>query len=122
MPDHLAAMDIAVVASERTRVASPMKLLEYMAMERAVVAPRLENIAELITDGRDGLLFAAERSDSLASVLRQLAADERLRSALGHEARRTVQDGRNWRSNAERVLALIAPQIALPTNRAAWVY
>jgi glycosyltransferase involved in cell wall biosynthesis len=107
MPDHLAAMDIAVVASERTRVASPMKLLEYMAMERAVVAPRLENIAELITDGRDGLLFVAEGSDSLASVLRRLAVDERLRSALGREARRTVQEGRNWRSNAERVLALV---------------
>jgi glycosyltransferase involved in cell wall biosynthesis len=107
MPEHLAAMDVAVVASDRTRVASPMKLLEYMAMERAVVAPRLENIAELITEGRDGLLFAPENSDSLTGVLQRLAADPRLRSTLGRQARRTVVDVRNWRSNAAGVLALV---------------
>ena len=112
MPEHLAAMDIGVVASDRTSVASPMKLLEYMAMGLAVVAPRLENIAELITDGRDGLLFAPENSDSLASVLRRLTTDDRLRSALGGQARHTVVELRNWRGNAARVLTLAAQSLS----------
>lgn len=112
MPDYLAAMDIAVVASDRTRVASPMKLLEYMAMERAVVAPRLANIKDLVTDGRDGLLFSPEDADDLAETLRRLAQNEPLRTTLGREARRTVQERHNWHRNAKRVLALVKSRIS----------
>ena len=110
MPDFLAAMDVAVVASDRTRVASPMKLVEYMAMGRVVVAPRLDNISDLVADGRDGLLFTPENADDLTGVLRRLIADERLRQTLGAAARLTVLGTRNWRSNAERVLALMGDQ------------
>ena len=107
MPDHLAAMDIAVVASDLTGVASPMKLVEYMAMGRAVVAPRLDNIRDLVTDDSNGLLFTADDSASLADVLRRLAGDSALRVRLGRNARLTVELERNWRRNAERVLMLV---------------
>jgi glycosyltransferase involved in cell wall biosynthesis len=119
MPGYLAAMDVAIVASDRTGVASPMKLLEYMSMERAVVAPRMENIEDLVTDGRNGLLFAPNDPADLGKVLGRLAADEALRRSLGREARRTVLDGRNWRSNAGRVLELVAPHLAAPVSRTA---
>jgi glycosyltransferase involved in cell wall biosynthesis len=112
MPHYLAAMDVAVVASDGTGVASPMKLLEYMAMERAVVAPRLENIQDIVTDNRDGLLFTPGDVNDLSAVLRKLADAAPLRAALGSEARRTIERRRNWRANAECVLALAAPPIA----------
>jgi glycosyltransferase involved in cell wall biosynthesis len=113
MPEHLAAMDVAVVAADRTGIASPMKLLEYMAMGKAVVAPRIENIRDIVTDGHDGLLFAADSTDELTEVLRRLAQDAQLRGRLGREARRTVQRCRNWRSNAERVLTLVGQRTAV---------
>jgi glycosyltransferase involved in cell wall biosynthesis len=118
MPDHLAAMDIAVVASDGTGVASPMKLLEYMAMERAVVAPRIDNIRDLVTDEHSGLLFTPGSADDLGQALHRLSQDERLRLALGREARRTVQERRNWRSNAERVLALVHHRTAEASQHA----
>ena len=100
-------MDVAVVADDRTRVASPMKLIEYMAMARAVVAPRLDNITDIVTDGVDGLLFAPGDRSSLAHTLQRLVADAGLRGALGRAARATVERARTWRHNATRVIALL---------------
>ena len=108
MPDYLAAMDVAVVADDRTGVASPMKLLEYMAMGRAVVAPQLDNIRDLISDGVSGLLFTPGDAVDLRAVLCRTAANAALRELLGQNARRTVERERTWRRNAERVISLVA--------------
>jgi glycosyltransferase involved in cell wall biosynthesis len=107
VPSHIAAMDVAVVASDRTGVASPMKLLEYMAMGRAVAAPALPNIHDVVTDGEDGLLFAPADAPSLGRILQRLAADAPLRDRLGRAARRTVVERRNWRRNAEDVVSRV---------------
>ena len=107
MPDYVAAMDVAVVADERTGVASPMKLLEYMAMARAVVAPGLDNIRDLITDGVDGVLFAPGDIGALRGALLRTAADASLRNSLGRNARLTVERRRTWLRNAERVISLV---------------
>jgi glycosyltransferase involved in cell wall biosynthesis len=104
MRDYIAAMDIAVVADERTGVASPMKLLEYMATARAVVAPRLESIADIVTDGETGIMFTPGDARDLAHILRSLASDDALRRRLAAGARQQVESARNWRSNALRVL------------------
>jgi glycosyltransferase involved in cell wall biosynthesis len=111
IPQYLAAMDIAVVASDGTGVASPMKLLEYMSMQRAVVAPRLENIGDVISDGTNGLLFAAADANELCAVLRRLVFDATLRTKLGLAARERVVAERNWNHNATQVLSLIAPKL-----------
>ncbi len=111
MRDHVAAMDIAVVADERTGIASPMKLVEYMAMARAVVAPRLDNIRDLVDDDVDGLLFAQGDAAALGAVFRRLAGDSALRERLGRAARRKVETTRNWRQNAIGVLGLVASRV-----------
>jgi glycosyltransferase involved in cell wall biosynthesis len=107
MPAYIAAMDVAVVAEDRTRVASPMKLLEYMAMARPVIAPALDNVRDLVQDGVDGLMFTPGDSDALAAALRRLASDAALRCTLGRNARRKVQETRNWLANAQTVIDLV---------------
>jgi glycosyltransferase involved in cell wall biosynthesis len=107
MPDFVAAMDIAVASDDRTGVASPMKLLEYMAVGRAVVAPRLANIQDFIEDGVDGALFTPGDPRALADVLSTLASDAARRHAMGTRARRKIEQERNWRRNAEVVLAAL---------------
>ena len=105
MPDYIAAMDVAVVADDRTGVASPMKLLEYMAMGRAVVAPALDNIRDLVTDGESGLLFAPGDASALRARLRELLNEPSLRTALGSAARESILTSRTWRAVAGEVLA-----------------
>lgn len=107
VPDYVAAMDVAVVAHDRTGVASPMKLLEYMAMAKPVVAPRLDNVRDVVDDDRTGLLFTPGDVNTLAAALQRLAADPALRARLGRAARESIETARNWRRNAEQVLDLI---------------
>ncbi len=101
---YVGAVDIAVSAADRTGYASPMKLLEYMAMERATVAPRSPNIEDLIDHDVDGLLFEPDNEDALAATLQRLATDEALRRRLGNQARRKVIEFRNWRRIAQVVV------------------
>ena len=60
IPDYLAACDVGV-SPRATFYASPMKVPEYMASKLAVVAPAMSNIADLIDDGVDGLMFEPEK-------------------------------------------------------------
>jgi glycosyltransferase involved in cell wall biosynthesis len=105
MPHYIAAMDVAVVADERTGVASPMKLLEYMAMRRAVVAPAIDNIRDLVADRENGLLFQAGNAADLSERLRELSADPALRAALGNAARVSIERARTWPRIAAEVLS-----------------
>jgi glycosyltransferase involved in cell wall biosynthesis len=103
MPAHLAAIDVPV-SPRATFYASPMKVLEYMAMGRAPVAPRTANLEDIVDDGRDGLLFAPESVEELADALARLALDKRLRERMGAAARAKVLRERNWAACAARVL------------------
>ncbi len=104
---YVGAVDVAVSSADRTGIASPMKLLEYMAMERATVAPRSRNIEDLIDDGVDGLLFEPDSEEALVGVLRRLSEDEALRERLGRQARLKIVRVRNWQRNAEIVIRAI---------------
>ena len=107
MPEYLAALDIAVVADERTGVASPMKLLEYMAMGLTVVAPDLPNIRDVITPDIDAVLFRRGDARELSGALANVVADGQLRMRLGTNARQKIRQKRSWKRNAETVLTWV---------------
>ncbi len=109
---YIGAVDVAVSSADRTGYASPMKLLEYMAMERATVAPRSPNIEDLIDHDVDGLLFEPDNEQALAEALRRLAGDAELRQRLGSQARLKVTQFRNWRRNAEIVVRAVSDAAA----------
>jgi glycosyltransferase involved in cell wall biosynthesis len=103
---HIAAFDIAVVPS-MTSYSSPLKLFEYLQLGRAVVAPDIESIREIVTDGHDALLFDPAAAGALETVLLRLCVDAALRARLGDSARQTISDkSLTWNRNAERVLAV----------------
>jgi glycosyltransferase involved in cell wall biosynthesis len=114
MAAHIAAVDVAVASHDQTGYASPMKLLEYMAMSRAVVAPRLPNIEDFIDDGVDGVLFTPGSREALAEALRRLLADAGLRRDMGRRARAKIERERNWRRNAEIVVNRLNAAAARP--------
>lgn len=107
LPGFIACMDIAL-QPEVTAYASPLKLFEYMALGRAVVAPDAENIREVLTHEADALLFAPGEPAAMAGAIRRLAGDPALRRALGERAAaRIASGGYLWDSNAARVAGLI---------------
>ena len=96
---YIAAMDVCV-SPHATFYASPMKVLEYMSMGKPVIAPAMDNIRDIIEDGRNGTLFEPGKVGTLTAAMRSLVEDVQLRRALGERARRSVVDRFNWRCNA----------------------
>ena len=106
--DHVAAFDIAL-QPQVVEYASPLKLFEYMALGRAIVAPDQRNIREILTHEEDALLFDAADADGFAAAIRRLVGDEDLRRRLGKGAMATIENRRlTWDANAERVEKLFA--------------
>ena len=114
---HVAAMDVCV-SPHATFYASPMKILEYMAMCKAVVAPDMENIRDIVDDGRTGLLFAPRSASGLAASLGRLIEDGALRRQLGEAGRREVVERFNWKSNAARIVEEAQALLDVGTGRA----
>ncbi len=103
---YVAAFDIAVLPG-LTSYSSPLKLFEYLQLGRAIVAPDTENIREVLTHGRDALLFDPAEEGALEKALLRLCADATLRAELGCSARQTITSrSLTWDSNAQRVVAI----------------
>jgi glycosyltransferase involved in cell wall biosynthesis len=106
MPRWLAAIDIAIQPAV-VPYASPLKLIEYLASGKAIVAPAQDNIRELLVHERNALLFAEGDSAGFLAALLRLAGDDALRARLGSAARATIHDlGLSWDRNAERILGV----------------
>ncbi len=103
---HLAAFDVALLP-KCVDYCSPLKLFEYMAAGKAIVAPDQANIREILVSGESGLLFRPDLPESLDNALLSLAKDDTLRERLGQSARALITSrGYTWRRNAERVTTL----------------
>jgi glycosyltransferase involved in cell wall biosynthesis len=108
-PGYLAACDILVSPhlgfQDGTKFfGSPTKLFEYMAMGKPIIASRLEQIGEVITDGVNGLSMNPGNAQQLANLILKLARDGELRRRLGAQAREDVGSKYTWRANVERIV------------------
>jgi glycosyltransferase involved in cell wall biosynthesis len=79
------AFDIAVQASESEGL--PNAVLEAAAAGRPIVATAVGGTAEVIEDGRSGVLVAAGNERALEVAIDELLADPARRDRLGAEAR-----------------------------------
>lgn len=108
IPALVAGFDIAL----QPRVvdyASPLKIFEYMAAGRAIVAPDQPNIREILRDGETALLFDPARPAAMWQAIARLAADADLRGRLGAAARAEItRRDYTWAGNARRVVAWAA--------------
>jgi glycosyltransferase involved in cell wall biosynthesis len=103
IPAHMQLFDVALQTAS-VGYASPLKLFEYMALGRAIVAPDQPNIREILTDDVNALLFTPGERKPFMEALSRLCLDEHLRHRLGSEARHAVEDiPLTWEHNAARI-------------------
>jgi glycosyltransferase involved in cell wall biosynthesis len=106
LPRFVAAFRIAVLPDTNT-YGSPMKIFEYMAMARAIVAPDYGPVLDVIRQGENGLVFKRQDRGSLRAALESLLLDEEAVSRLGQGARATVVDRHNWMRNTVSWIAAL---------------
>ncbi len=87
---HLAAADILVLPNVETAISSdyssPLKLFEYLAAQRAIVASDLPAFREVVAHERDALLVAPGNPGALSAALQRLAGDPGLAARLATQA------------------------------------
>jgi glycosyltransferase involved in cell wall biosynthesis len=107
---YLRAMHVAVAPYPRLDrfYYSPLKVLEYMAAGRAIVASRIGQLQALIEHGHTGVLVQPGDDEMLAGAIDGLAEDERHRRALGMAAARCAWSGHRWTHRAEEILRVAA--------------
>ena len=103
---YMRIFDVALQTAA-TPYASPLKLFEYMALSRAIIAPDQPNIREVLTHGENGLLFQPGDETSFIAALQRLCAEPQLRRSIGAKALNTIcSTPYTWTHNARRIAAL----------------
>jgi glycosyltransferase involved in cell wall biosynthesis len=112
-PNYLAAAD-AFVASHVPNAdgskffGSPTKLFEYMAMERPIVASALDQIGEVLADGRTALLVKPGDAGALAAGISRVAQDRELGRSLAASARSEALTKFTWKRHVEEIMAALS--------------
>jgi glycosyltransferase involved in cell wall biosynthesis len=113
---HLA--DVAVAPYPRLPFAfyfSPIKIFEYMAAGKAIVASRVGQLAEILSEGETALLVEPGNGDDLERAMRRLLRDGELRKRLGERARQKAEREHTWTGYAMRLTELYESMV---TSRA----
>jgi glycosyltransferase involved in cell wall biosynthesis len=87
----------------------PVKLLEYMALGGAVIAPDMGGFARMIRDGRNGLLFKPGDPEDLARQISTLYNDSELRRKISQNA----QQGMNKEYDCEEKNRIILSRLKI---------
>lgn len=94
VPAILSAIDISILPGS-TDIICPIKIMEYMASETAVVAPDYICNREVLKDDY-GLLFEPNNCSSLANKVEYLINNESDRRHLSLNARKYVENELTW--------------------------
>ena len=106
VPLYINASDVCAapfvkVRNERSGV-SPLKLCEYLACRKPVVASKLSGL-EILEQNNTGILVKPENPEALANAIIRLLQNSDCRNQMGENGRRYVVENRSWESVAKRV-------------------
>jgi glycosyltransferase involved in cell wall biosynthesis len=107
VPIYINASDVCVIPSEKNMRhdrcgGSPLKVNEYMACGKPLVASRLSGL-EVIEDSTLGILVKPNDPAELAEAIVKLINAPELRQQMGENGRRYIVDNHSWESVARQV-------------------
>ena len=104
MPEYISAMDIVLAPYPNLKFFyySPVKIFEYMACGKSVIATGIGQIAEIINDGYNGILCEPDNIEQIITKLSELIKNSGLRESIGRNARKTIVSDHTWRRKAEQ--------------------
>lgn len=111
----LRGCDIGVLSSIAEGL--PLALIEYGAAGLAVVSTRVGQCAEVLDEGRAGMLVAPSAPDELANALLQLLRQPERRAEMGKKIRRRVEQVYDAGSITEQVCRVYDSVLALQKER-----
>jgi glycosyltransferase involved in cell wall biosynthesis len=111
VPNYLARAMVLVLPNPASAISthftSPLKLFEYMAAGRAIVASDLPSIREVLRDNEQALLVPPGEAEPLAAAIRRVLEDRLLAERLARAAYAEAPQY-TWARRAEKLEALFA--------------
>ncbi len=111
VPKYLRAFDICAMPHPATaqfaNYTSPLKLFEYMAAGRAIIASDLASWADVLLHEETSLLLPPGDTAAWSKAITRLRDAPQLRERLGAAARAKALAEYTWDARAERILAHI---------------
>ncbi len=109
VPEYLAACDVlttpcVVSGEDEIFFNSPVKLFEYMAMQKPVIASAIGQQKEVISDRENGILIPQKDPDALAEAVHVLQKNKDLSERIALKARNDAVSKYDWRSISKIVL------------------
>ena len=101
----LSAMDLGILPDSND-YGSPMKLFEFMAMGKGMIAPDFSPIAEVVQDNETSWLFPAGDRQACIDKVFAIVNDKNAHKTVGLNARAYIERERQWKHNAEQLLSL----------------
>ena len=80
----------------------PIKIFEYLAMSKAVVATNLKGVSIIIKDGENGLLFEPNDPKDMVRAILKIYNNPELRKKIESNARKSVAEY-DWNNINERI-------------------
>lgn len=106
----LGIAQIAVMTHPPSQAAmsgTPMKLLEYMAAGKAIIAPSLPNIESILTQGQTGYMVPPNDAEALACAILHLLDNETLCTKIGKAAQERALTSHSWRRVATDIESIM---------------
>jgi len=105
---HMAGIDLGYAGARVMEIGamyhSPIKLYEYMAMAKPVVAAAFDDARRLVEVRGTGFLFEAGAKESLKAALREAHAARAGLAAMGDRARALIEAEHTWRARARGMI------------------
>lgn len=118
LPELYRSADVVVLTSHSEGI--PVALMEAMAMERVVIAPRITGISELVTDGVTGFLYSPGSINDFLTKLEiartggpELA---RIRGAAREQVRREFDGPKSLKRFAAEFISRLSTNAVAPPN------
>lgn len=117
VPQYIAGFDLCYTGQTQLPVGkmyhSPLKLYEYMAMAKPVVASAFEDACRAIEDGQTGFLFEPGNVESLKQALLRADRQRERLPEIGQRGREVAVAKHSWRARigdfSARVEQILSP-------------
>jgi len=109
MPEIMAGVDVVVLASgsDATPEASPLVIVEALAMGTPVVATNLGGIPEILHDGETGYLVPPRDSEALADAILRLLHNEQGAKQMGRAGQEWVRKQLDAKRYSDKIQDLL---------------
>jgi glycosyltransferase involved in cell wall biosynthesis len=104
-PDYIRLFTVAIAPYPKIDLFyfSPMKVFEYMAAGKAIIASRIGQIKEVIQDGENGVLCEPGNIADLQTKLIELLKDQPRQRKLGEKVVQSFLDNYTWAIKAREL-------------------